>query len=272
MWLFWPAYIFFSIRTGARPIDPSEVPKLREVIKRREGLTFIGSFAVLVVFIAKGYSPMLAVMYAIGVAFVISFFTPSRLNVKKMMEIIYETGAGFVGLAAAGAGIGLVIGCTFLTGFAFGITGLLLQWTGGQLVPTLIAVFIACFFLGMGLPPIIVYIVSVLLCAPALIELNVTPMAAHLFCFYAAICCEVSPPIAAAAYVAAMIAKTDFWKVCWYSMMFSIAAHILSLFICNRQFHAPDGRLERNGYVCRYSLCWNFVPIMGRSRTLSGIH
>jgi TRAP-type uncharacterized transport system fused permease subunit len=90
-----------------------------------------------------------------------------------------------------------------------------------------VAVFVACFFLGMGLPPLIVYIVSVLLCAPALIELGVTPMAAHLFCFYAAICCEVSPPIAPAAYVAAMVAKTNFWKVCTYSMMFSIAAHVL---------------------------------------------
>jgi len=52
-------------------------------------------------------------------------------------------------------------------------------------------------------------------------------MAAHLFCFYAAICCEVSPPIAPAAYVAAMVAKTNFWRVCNFSMMFSIAAHIL---------------------------------------------
>ena len=195
---------FFSIRIGAKPIKDSEVPKLREVIKRREGLTFIGSFAFLVSLIALKFSPMLSVMYAILAAFIISFFTPSRLNVKKIMELVYDTGVGFVGLGATAAGIGLVIGCTYLTGFAFGITGLLLQWTGGHLIPTLVAVFIACFFLGMGLPPLSVYIVSVLLGAPALIELGVTPMAAHLFCFYAAICCEVSPPIAPAAYVSAM--------------------------------------------------------------------
>jgi len=218
---------FFSIRIGARPIKDDEIPKLKEVIKRREGITFLSSFIVLIVLIVKQFSPMLAVMYAIVVAIVVSFFTPSRLTPKKIMEVVHDTGTGFVGLGAAAAGIGLVIGCTFLTGFAFGITGLLLQWTGGLIIPTLIAVFVACFFLGMGLPPLIVYIVAVLLCAPALIELGVTPMAAHLFCFYAAICCEVSPPIAPAAYVAAMVAETNFWKVCTYSMMFSIAAHIL---------------------------------------------
>jgi len=100
---------------------------------------------------------------------------------------VNETGTGFVGLGAAGAGLGIVIATTLQTGLAFRITSLLLEWTGGQMIPTLIAIFIACFFLGMGLPPIIVYIVSVLLGAPALIEMGITPIGAHLFCFYAAI-------------------------------------------------------------------------------------
>lgn len=218
---------FFSIRVGAVGLERAAVPKMRDVVKRRESITFVGSFVVLVSLIAMKYSPMLAVMSAISTAFVISFFTPSRLNLRKIIELMHETGISFVGLGAAAAGVGIVIGSALQTGFAFGITGLLLNWTGGQLIPTLIAVFIACFFLGMGLPPLIVYIISVLLAAPALIELGITPMAAHLFCFYAAICCEVSPPIAPAAYVAAMVADTNFWRVCNYSMMFSIAAHIL---------------------------------------------
>jgi TRAP-type uncharacterized transport system fused permease subunit len=143
------------------------------------------------------------------------------------LDVVNETGTGFVGLGAAGAGLGIVISTTLQTGFAFRITSLLLEWTGGQMIPTLIAVFLACFFLGMGLPPIIVYVVSVLLGAPALIEMGITPMGAHLFCFYAAICCELSPPIATAAYVASMVAETNFWKVCLFSMMFGAAAHIL---------------------------------------------
>lgn len=218
---------FYSIRVGAKGIDRSEIPRTRDVLRQREGLTFIGSFVVLVTLISMKYSPMFAVMSAIATAFIVSFLTPSRLTPEKIAELIHETGSNFVKVGAAAAGIGIVIGSALQTGFAFGITDLLLQWTGGQLIPTLIAVFIACFFLGMGLPPIIVYIISVLLGAPALIELGITPIGAHLFCFYAAICCEVSPPIAAAAYVAAMVAETNFWKVCTFSMMFSIAAHIL---------------------------------------------
>ncbi|MBN2059472.1 MAG: TRAP transporter fused permease subunit [Deltaproteobacteria bacterium] len=218
---------FYSVRVGASGVKKSEVPVLKEVIRRREGITFIMSFIVLVLLIIMKYSPMYAVMCAICVAFVVSFFTPSRLNFKKMLEVIHETGTGFVGLGAAGAGLGIVIATTLQTGFAFRITSMLLEWTGSQIVPTLIAVFAACFFLGMGLPPIIVYVVAVLLGAPALIALGVPPLAAHLFCFYAAICCELSPPIATAAYVASMVAETNFWKTCLFSMMFGAAAHIL---------------------------------------------
>lgn len=218
---------FYSVRVGAVGLDSAMLPKMRKVLMRKEGLTFVSSFTVLVTLIAMRFSPMLSVIYAILTAFVVSFFTPSRLNVKKTAELIYETGFGFVGLGAAAAGIGIVIGATLATGLAFGMTSLLLNWTGGQVIPTLIAVFIACFFLGMGLPPVIVYIIGVLLGVPALVQLGIAPMAAHLFCFYAAICCEVSPPIAPAAFVAAMVAHTNFWKVCIFSSMFSIAAHVL---------------------------------------------
>jgi len=218
---------FYSVRVGATGVTRSEVPKMKEVVTRWEGLTFVLSFVVLLGLIVARKSPMYAVMCAIGVAFVVSFFTPSRLNLRKMLEIVHETGTGFVGLGAAGAGLGIVICTTLQTGFAFRITSLLLEWTGSQMIPTLIAVFVACFFLGMGLPPIIVYVVSVLLGAPALIEMGITPMGAHLFCFYAAICCELSPPIATAAYVASMVANTNFWRTCLFSMMFGAAAHIL---------------------------------------------
>lgn len=218
---------FFSVRIGAGKVPPSQVPKLREVLKRREGITFIGAFGVLLTLIMMKYSPMFAVLVAIATAFVLSFVTPSRMNFKKIVAWLHDTGSGFVGLGAAGAGLGIVIGSTLQTGFAFRITTLLLDFTGGLLIPTLIATFIACFFLGMGLPPLIIYIVAVLLAAPALIHLGIPPIAAHLFCFYAAICCELTPPIATATYVAALLARSNFWKTCIYSMLFGAAAHIL---------------------------------------------
>lgn len=218
---------FYSVRAKVQPLKSKDIPNLREVLKGKEAFTFISSFGVLIYLIVTKSSPIYSVMCAMLVAFIVSFFTPSRMSFFQILDLIYETGLGFVGLGAAAAGIGIVIAVTLQTGLVFGITDLLLNFTQGSIPLTLIAVFFACFIMGMGLPPVICYILSVLLGAPALIDLGIEPIAAHLFCFYAAICSEVSPPIAPAAYVAAMLANTRFWKVCGYSMLFSISAHIL---------------------------------------------
>lgn len=218
---------FYSIRIGAKRVPRSEVPNLRKVLKRRESISFIGAFGVLLTLIVLKYSPMFAAMAAIAATIVLSSFTPSRLNFKKTVAWVNDTGNEFVRLGVVGAGIGVIMASTLQTGLVFRFTSLLLEWTGGLLIPTLIATFIACFILSMGLQPIIIYIIAVLLAAPVLIQLGIPPIAAHLFCFYAAICSELTPPIATATLVASLIAKSNFWKSCVYSMLFGAAAHIL---------------------------------------------
>jgi TRAP transporter 4TM/12TM fusion protein len=209
-------------------VEASEVPKLREVLRMREGLTFLGGFTVLLTLMVMKFSPMLAVMAAIITAYVLSFITPSRMTLKKTIDLMHDTSLDFVGLGAVGAGIGIVIAATLQSGLAFRATSLIMNLSGGNLIGTLICVFFACFFLGMGLPPIVIYIISVLVAAPSLIQLGVPPMAAHLFCFYAAICCELNPPIATAAMAASLVAKSNFWLTCNYSMLFGVSAHLLA--------------------------------------------
>ena len=219
---------FYSHRVRVAGVDASEVPKFKVAIRMREGLTFVGGFAVLLTLMILSYSPMLAVMCAIVTSYVLSFITPSRMTLKKTIAVLHDTAIDFVGLGAVGAGIGIVIAATLQSGIAFRATSLILSLSGGNLIATLVAVFFACFLLGMGLPPIIIYIISVLVAAPSLIQLGVTPMAAHLFCFYAAICSELNPPIASACMAASLVAQSDFWKTCLYSMLFGVSCHLLA--------------------------------------------
>jgi TRAP-type uncharacterized transport system fused permease subunit len=167
-------------------------------------------------------------MCAIVTAYALSFITPSRMTLKKTIAVLHDTAIDFVGLGAVGAGIGIVIAASLQSGIAFRATSLILNLSGGNLIATLFAVFWACFFLGMGLPPLVIYIISILVAAPSLIQLGVTPMAAHLFCFYAAIASELNPPIASAAMAASLVAQSDFWKTCMYSMLFGVACHLLA--------------------------------------------
>ena len=71
---------------------------------------------------------------------------------------------------------------------------------------------ITSLILGMGVPTTANYIITSTIAAPALIQLGVHPLAAHMFVFYFGIVADITPPVALAAYAGAGIAKSNaFW-------------------------------------------------------------
>src|SRR5699024_4882501 len=74
---------------------------------------------------------------------------------------------------------------------------------GGFLLPTLLMTALACIILGMGLPSIPAYIIVATMAAPALVQLEVPALAAHLFGFYFGLFAHITPPVALAAFAAA---------------------------------------------------------------------
>jgi TRAP-type uncharacterized transport system fused permease subunit len=138
-----------------------------------------------------------------------------------------EMGArNMVGIAAACACCGIIVGVVTLTGLGLKMTALIISM--GQIVQTpilqvlltlLFAVF-ACIILGMGLPTTATYIIMAAMTAPAIVELGRTVdvggaqlgvplIAAHLFVFYYGIVADDTPPVGLCAYAAAGIANSD---------------------------------------------------------------
>jgi len=71
---------------------------------------------------------------------------------------------------------------------------------------------ITSLILGMGVPTTANYIITSTIAAPALIQLGVHPLAAHMFVFYFGIVADITPPVALAAYAGSGIAKSNpFW-------------------------------------------------------------
>jgi TRAP-type uncharacterized transport system fused permease subunit len=68
---------------------------------------------------------------------------------------------------------------------------------------------VASIFLGMGLPTTANFIVTSTMAAPALIQLDIPPMAAYMFVLYFGIAADLTPPVALAAYAGAGIARAD---------------------------------------------------------------
>ena len=116
---------------------------------------------------------------------------------------------GLIPLVAITAGAGILIGVLSATGLNLKITFLIEFIAQGSLIITLLLTMVACIILGMGLPTVAAYVVLATLVPGSLINLGISPIAAHLFIFYFAILSAITPPVCTGAYVAAGIAKAD---------------------------------------------------------------
>jgi TRAP-type uncharacterized transport system fused permease subunit len=114
--------------------------------------------------------------------------------------------AAFWGVAS-GLILGVVVGVASLTGIGLRMSELIVTLSGGNLLVALVLTAFGSVVLGMGLPTTAAYVVLAALGAPALVELGVPLLAAHLFIFYFGAISNVTPPVSLAAFAAAGIAE-----------------------------------------------------------------
>ncbi|MPZ55416.1 MAG: TRAP transporter large permease subunit [Rhizobiales bacterium] len=120
-----------------------------------------------------------------------------------------------------------MIGAVELSGVGIKISTFILDLSGGNLIMTLVLVGLASFVLGMGLDSIPVYVTLATLMAPALIQLGVSEMAAHLFVVYWGLASFFTPPLCIAVFVAMSISGSKLWETGWEAVKLGIAAFII---------------------------------------------
>jgi TRAP transporter 4TM/12TM fusion protein len=151
-----------------------------------------------------------------------------RKRVDDMVDAFILGAKYAIGVGAAAAAVGIIVGVVTLTGVGFKIswivTSLADQWAKGvlDLVPvlpfglstatlffTLLLTGVVCILLGCGVPTTANYIIMVTVAAPALGMLGVNPLVAHFFVFYYGVLADITPPVAIAAYAGASMAGAD---------------------------------------------------------------
>lgn len=154
-----------------------------------------------------------------------------RRRVNDMVDAFVLGAKYAIGVGAAAATVGIIVGVVTLTGVGFKIswivTSLADQWAKGvlDLIPflpfdlksatlffTLLLTGLVCILLGCGVPTTANYIIMVTVAAPALGMLGVNPLVAHFFVFYYGVLADVTPPVAIAAYAGASMAGADPFK------------------------------------------------------------
>jgi TRAP-type uncharacterized transport system fused permease subunit len=151
----------------------------------------------------------------------------TRPTFRKVLSCIEDTGRTLLDIVVITSLAGLVIGALQLSGLTFKLSLILISLSGGNVLALLSLTALVCILLGMSLPTAVVYITLAVLVGPALAQLGIDPLAAHLFLFYFGMLSLITPPDCLATYTAAAIAGSDFWKTGWTGMRLGIAAYVV---------------------------------------------
>ena len=152
------------------------------------------------------------------------------------------------------------------SGLGFRMSSMLIQISNGQLGILLVLTMVVSLILGMGVPTTAAYLMLALLVVPALKQMNVLPLAAHLFIFYFGIISNVTPPVALAAYAAAGVARCNPTKTGIFAFKLSLSGFILPfMFVYN-----PVLLMQGNWLEIIQSLITALLGIYSLSSALEG--
>lgn len=213
-------------RDNIPPADPSMIQPIGKVFK--EGILYIIPIGMLIYFIVAGTSVQMAAFYSILAALVVGFIKRREaMTIKNLLEVFENTVKSIAPVAAACILAGIIMGSMSLTGFGLKISSLIEQISGGSLLFTLVITMIASLILGMGLPTSAAYMVLAILVAPAMINMGVSKMAAHLFLLYFGALSTITPPVALSVFAACGISGAGIWETGWDAVKLASTGFII---------------------------------------------
>lgn len=230
---FLPAIIFYAVLFAMVHFEAvrRRIPPMREIGSATDWPSILRASYLLLplpVFVAMllgGYSIMLAAFWAIVASVLVSYAAAaSAMTPHRIVDVCVAAASAVVPVAMACAAAGMIIGVITLTGVGLKFSTLVVALSGGMLPVALVLTMLTCLVLGMGLPTAAAYILVATLVAPALVDMGVGLIAAHLFVLYSAMLSSITPPVALAAYAAASIAGANPLKIAVVACQFGIAA------------------------------------------------
>lgn len=250
-----PAILYFSgifiavhleaKKLGLQGIPRTELPKWGYLLRN---LYLILPLVLLVWLVSSGAKTMAtSAALSILASFIIGFIHLLATNLRQMngqgfgkilwltvkasllsaIDALAAGAKGAITVAVACAMAGMIAGCITVTGLASILINAIVQLAGNATIVGLVLTMLCCIVLGMGVPTTANYCIMASTCAPILIQLGFSPVAAHFFVFYFGIVADITPPVALAAYAGSAIAKSNPMKTGINATKLAIAAFIV---------------------------------------------
>ncbi len=214
---------------GAKKRD-AEAEESKKVDILSGSLHFLVPFATLLVMMFMNFSPFKAAYWSILALLAVDIIYNRKIDKKFFMHIInaFKDGAkATVPLAIACAAAGIISGVLSVTGLGSKLSTVIISISMGKPFIALVLTAIVAIILGMGLPTTAAYLILATVITPALTQMGIPALTAHMFVFFYGCLSTITPPVALAAYVAAGIANADINKVGWTAFKYGITTFVL---------------------------------------------
>ncbi len=216
-----------AAKKGLRGIPRAELPSLGGTVKA--GWIYFIPAAVLVYGLFWwNLRAELAAIYSLGALLLLALLWPAtRGSLKRVFRILEEVTCGMLEVTVVCAAAGLIIGVVSYTGLGLSFARILTSLGEGNLLLVAAITALASIILGMSMPVTASYLFLAVLAAPAMVNLGVPPILAHLFVFYFAAYSFLTPPVCVAVYAAASIARAPMLQTAWQAMKLAAAGYIV---------------------------------------------
>lgn len=241
----WIMTHFEAKRLGLLGLPKDQIPKKSVVFKK---IHLLLPIVVIVWLLFDGYSIERTALYGIASIIIVSLFRKDtnlfidgkKLSLRKLLLALTSGARTALGVAAATACAGIIVGVVTKTGLGLKLGNTLVSLAGAiassaevQLALTLVFTMITSIILGMGSPTTANYIITSTIALPAIVALNtelevaIPILAAHMFVFYFGIVADITPPVALAAFAATGISGGEPIRTGVNATKLAIAAFII---------------------------------------------
>jgi len=236
---FFPALLYYlslftivdleAAKMGQKGLPRKELPSIRKTLAGGWFLLF--PLFILIYLLAARWSPMKVCFLAIMATGIVSQFSQrTRMGPRKIFDALALGIKDSMLVTIVCATAGIVIAIINMTGLGVRMSSLLVALSGGHLLILLALTMIVSIILGMGLTTSACYIFLALLVGPALVEMGVEPMAAHLFILYYGVLSFITPPVCIATYAAASLANSNIMKTGFLAWRMALIGFIVPFF------------------------------------------
>lgn len=222
----WLGVHFEAKKNNLKGIPREELPNTWQLLKEKGHLAI--PLIVIVYLLVVGYTPMRAALVAIALSIIASALRKAtRVSLKELFWGLEKGSKGVLGVVVACASAGIIIGVVTKTGVGLKLASVLIELSGGALLPTMFFTMLTSILLGMGVPTTANYVITSTIAAPALLELGVPVLAAHMFVFYFGIIADITPPVALAAFAGSAISGGKPLKTAINASKLAVAAFLI---------------------------------------------